>query len=160
MRKKHISPQPLPQATFDILLENSVIPTFDLIIQMPEKKVLIVNRKILPYKTWALPGLRMFRDEEVDNVLTRIAEQEVGLQIDTSSKKIIGQYKGTFPTRQDISTCYAVTPLNPEDLAISDKHFSGYRLIGDASEIPPRMGAMYRHYLNIYFEDVVSKATL
>jgi len=117
--------------------------------------VVVVRRTIAPYENkWALPGLRMFKPESIDDVLARIAEDELGLKVDLGSKRYIGQYVGRFKTeneRQDLSTGYAVCALDGK-LEINDKHFSDYRLIDSPASIPGNIGAMYKHYLGMYFE--------
>ena len=49
-----------PREIFERILKYAVIPTFDLILECRSQGVVLVRRKIAPYKnTWALPGLRM-----------------------------------------------------------------------------------------------------
>ncbi len=101
----------VPRKTFEIILENAVIPTFDLIIDVPEKGVLIARRKIEPYAgKWALPGLRMYKGETINDTLGRIAEDEAGISVNLEQARLVGQFVGKFTTehnRQDLSTCYA-----------------------------------------------------
>ena len=145
-----------PKEVFDQTLEYFVIPTFDLVIDIPEKGVLIVRRKIAPYAgKWALPGLRMYKNESVDETLMRIARQEVGVDIAVNEKILLGQFVGKFKTehdRQDLSSGYAVTALSNEPV-LNDAHFTGKRFINDVSEIPADSGAMYRYYLETYFSN-------
>ncbi len=118
--------------------------------------IILVRRTIAPYKdTWALPGLRMCKPEGIDDTLTRIGLDEVGLQLDLKSKKILDQYVGRFKTehgRQDISTAYVVKALVGQELKLNKSHFSGFQIVHSLSEIPPKTGAMYKHYLKKYFE--------
>ncbi len=68
-----------PRHLFDQILEYCVVPTFDLVIQMPDGQVLLVRRKLAPYANkWALPGLRMFKPESIEDTLFRIAKQRSG----------------------------------------------------------------------------------
>lgn len=143
-----------PKEVFDQTLEYFVIPTFDLVIDVPDKGVLIVRRKIAPYLgKWALPGLRMYKNESIDDTLKRIAEQEAGLAIAVDEKEQLGQFVGKFKTehnRQDLSTGYAVRALSSEPV-LNDAHFTGHRYIEDVNQIPVDSGAMYSHYLKKYF---------
>jgi ADP-ribose pyrophosphatase YjhB (NUDIX family) len=51
-----------PREIFEQILEWSVIPTFDLLIQYGDQGIILVKRKIAPYKDqWALPGLSVCR---------------------------------------------------------------------------------------------------
>jgi ADP-ribose pyrophosphatase YjhB (NUDIX family) len=145
-----------PREVFEQLLEWSVIPTFDLVVELPEGDgVVLVRRTIPPYeKCWALPGLRMFKGEGIDDVISRIAEDELGVQVDVDGKRFLGQYVGRFKTeheRQDLSSGYAVCALS-DHLTINSAHFSGHRIIKKADEAPSSTGAMYRFYLSRYFD--------
>lgn len=143
-----------PREVFEQILEYSVIPTFDLVINVPERGVLLARRRIAPYAgKWALPGLRILKNEIIDDTLSRIAAKETGLEIDLDDKVFLGQYVGMFKTehnRQDLSTGYAVNALN-DNLDLNGDHFFGHRFINAAEEIPESSGAMYKYYLNEYF---------
>jgi ADP-ribose pyrophosphatase YjhB (NUDIX family) len=138
-------------------LEWSVIPTFDLVVELPDDGgVVLVRRTIAPYENcWALPGLRMFKGESIDDVIARIAEDELGVRVDVDRKRFLGQYVGRFKTeheRQDLSSGYVVQALS-SDLRINAAHFSGHRVIKKQDEVPASTGAMYRFYLSEYFDE-------
>lgn len=148
----------LPRELFDDVLEWCVIPTFDLVVELPPHRgVVIVRRTIAPYENkWALPGLRMLKPEGIDDVLIRIAQDELGLDIETESKRYIGQYVGRFKSehqRQDISTGYVVRAL-PGDVSFNRSHFSDCQVIKDDGDIPDNIGAMYKYYLGKYFREL------
>jgi len=140
---------------FEKILEFAVIPTFHHILDFRGKGVIIFGRKIPPYsRQWALPGLRMMKGESISDTLNRIAENEIGTVIDPDKAKIVGQYVGKFRSefkRQDIPTCYAFT-ASAGEVKIDQEHFSGSRYIQGISSIPKNTGAMYRFYLERYFE--------
>ncbi|MDO8513850.1 MAG: NUDIX domain-containing protein [bacterium] len=146
-----------PREIFEQILEWSVIPTFDLIIEYGNQGILLVKRKNAPYKNqWALPGLRMFKGEEIDDVLARIAKNEVGIQIDPKQKHLINQYVGKFSTeykRQDISTGYSIRVDSAQPINLNKEHFFQFRIITSHQQIPSPMGAMYSHYLKEYFSN-------
>lgn len=137
-----------PREIFEQILTWAVIPTFDLVIEIEGQGFLLVKRKISPYKgQWALPGLRMYKGEEINDSLVRIAQQEVGLRLDPNKKVLIGQYVGKFKTeceRQDLSTAYYFKLPSSTEVIINPEHFSSYVL---TREIPKNIGAMYRFYL-------------
>ncbi|SNR66388.1 NUDIX domain-containing protein [Actinomadura mexicana] len=144
-----------PREVFEGILEYAVIPTFDLVVELPEDGgVVLVRRTIAPYQNkWALPGLRMFKPEGIDDVIARIAEDELGLDVDVDGKRFLGQYVGRFKTeheRQDLSTGYVVS-ASSIDIEINADHFSGYQTVKKWGEVPPATGAMYRYYLAKYF---------
>ena len=140
-----------PREVFDQILEYMPIPTFDIVLEYGGQGIVLVRRKIAPYKdVWALPGLRMYKGEDIDDTLQRIAEKELGLAIDTSNKVLLGQFVGKFKTehdRQDISTGYLIRVTGDQEIAINQEHFHAYRV---TREIPENTGAMYRYYLREY----------
>lgn len=141
-----------PKVIFEQILEWMVIPTFDLVIEYGSKGVIIVKRKIPPYKNqWALPGLRMNKGEEIDDTLKRIAKQEVGLDIETKNKRFLGQRVGKFFTeynRQDLSTGYLIHAEDTQKIVLNTQHFTSFKVVRDT---PSNIGAMYKFYLNAYF---------
>lgn len=149
-----------PRDVFDQILQFAVIPTFDLIIRFGDRGVILVRRKIAPYKnTWALPGLRMMKPEGIEQTLIRIAQTEIGVYIDPYSRKFIGQYVGRFRTenqRQDLSTCYAVS-CDSRDVILNREHFSSICFINDKKEIPKNIGSMYRYFLETYYDKYVAE---
>lgn len=145
-----------PKEIFYEILQWSVIPTFDLVIQYGNQGVFIIKRSIAPYKNqWALPGLRMFKPESINDTLKRIAKNELGLKIDPNKKFLLGQYVGKFKTendRQDLSTGYLIEINSGQKLSINLDHFSTFKIINSKKQIPKNIGAMYRYYLELYFD--------
>lgn len=146
-----------PDEAWEIIRRYAVIPAFDPAIEIPGRGILLVRRRLAPYRgLWALPGLRMHRPESVSDTLRRIARDQTGLEIDADTRRFLGQYVGRFRTefqRHDLSTGYHVRATTTE-LRINTSHFSGHRLITSASKIPTNTAAMYRFYLNEYFRTV------
>lgn len=144
-----------PREAFETILEWAVIPTFDLVISYGDEGVIMVKRKIAPYKdVWALPGLRMFKPELIDDTLRRIGRSELGLEIDPSERQFLGQYVGRFKTeyaRQDLSTGYHVHVDSSQKIELNSDHFSSVQV---TTKVPERMGAMYRYYLERYWSSV------
>lgn len=143
-------PKYAPREVFEQILEWAAIPTFDLLLEIEDTGYILVKRKIAPYQNqWALPGLRMFKGESIEDVLLRIGKNEVGLDITPylASKEIIGQFVGLFKTeheRQDISTGYHIVLPKSTEVNINSDHFSQYRISYD---IPKPVGAMYKYYI-------------
>ena len=142
-----------PREVFEQILEYAVIPTFDLVIQYGDEGVVIVRRKIAPYKDkWAFPGLRMFKPESIEDTLSRIANDELGLGVDPRARVFLGQYVGRFSTehgRQDLSTGYLLKVSAEQVIRLNASHFHSYRL---TTTVPSGMGAMYGFYLRRYME--------
>ena len=144
-----------PKEVFEQILRWAVIPTFDLVIEYGDQGVILVKRTIAPYQNqWALPGLRMFKSESINDTLKRIAQQELGLEIDAENKEFLAQFVGKFKTeqdRQDISSGYVVKVSDGQELKFNKEHFSAMILISSVEEIPQNIGAMYKFYLTKYF---------
>ncbi len=145
------TPKFAPREVFETILEWSVLPTFDLLLEYGDQGVVVLKRTIEPYKNvWALPGLRMYKGESIDDTLMRIAQQELGIKIDPIERIFIGQYVGKFKTefnRQDISTCYLIKLKGIEKLAYNPDHFSDMMF---TKKPVTSMGAMYKYYLEQY----------
>lgn len=143
-----------PRVIFEKILEWAVMPCFDLVINYNGQGIIVVKRKIVPYKNvWALPGLRMYKGEEIEDTLKRIAKQELGLRIDPSQRIFLGQYVGKFQTehhRQDLSTGYYIR-VNNQKIILNKDHFSGYKIV---RKIPQRMGAMYKFHISQYLKKI------
>lgn len=143
-----------PDEVFESILQYSVVPTFDLILESVEG-ILLVRRRISPYNgLWALPGLRIFRGESVAECLARIAFDEVGLRINSARGTFVNQATVEFRTdsqRQDLSTCYAFE-LEIDNVVLNDDHLSSWMFIRDVAEIPATTGGLYKEHLNRYFE--------
>ena len=95
----------------------------------------------------------MFKPENIEDTLVRIASQEVGLKINPNERIYLGQYVGKFKTemeRQDISTGFLVKSETPE-VILNEDHFHSFKLISSVDEIPSNIGAMYSFYLKNYF---------
>ncbi len=141
-----------PRDAFDVVLKWAVIPTFDLVLSYGDQGVIVVRRRISPYKgLWALPGLRMFKPESIDDVIRRIAKDEVGLGVNPERREFLGQYVGRFRTehgRQDLSTGYHLRVDPAQQVQLNDAHFTQWRLV---DSIPRTMGAMYRYYLRQHY---------
>ena len=148
-------PNYAPKEVFEQILKWAVIPTFDLGIEHGNKGVILVKRTIAPYQNqWALPGLRMFKGENINDTLKRIAQQELKIEINLDNKQFLAQFVGKFKTeqdRQDISSGYVVKVNEEQELKLNPEHFSAMMLVNSIDEIPKNIGAMYKFYLTKYF---------
>jgi ADP-ribose pyrophosphatase YjhB (NUDIX family) len=141
-----------PLREFETILEWSVIPTFDLVIEYGDLGVIVCRRRIAPYQgVWALPGLRMLKPEGIEDTIARIGRDELGLDLDPADGVFLGQYVGRFRTehhRQDLSTAFALRVSASQELKPNRKHFSS---VSTVKSTPARTGAMYKHYLELYW---------
>ncbi len=82
---------------FEEHLRYFPIPTFDLLVQLPDHDngIVIARRRIAPYAgKWALPGLRMWKGESIDDTLRRIARTELGIEVNTADKQLNRTVRG------------------------------------------------------------------
>lgn len=151
MKRREQNLRYAPREIFEQILEYAVIPTFDLIIEYGGMGIIIVRRRIAPYRgQWAFPGLRIIKGETIDDVLCRIARQELGLTIDPENRIFLGQETAKFRTergRQDISTGYFIRVPVDQVVRLNREHFSGWRI---AREIPNNMGGIYKFFFRQY----------
>jgi ADP-ribose pyrophosphatase YjhB (NUDIX family) len=121
-----------------------------------------IAKRIAPYKnTWALPGLRKMKPKGIEDMFARIARNEIGITIDSTNRRFIGQYVGRFKTEQnwqDLSTCYAVFS-DAQIPAINHEHFSGHCFIKAKEDIPAKTRAMYTSFLNLFFTQMYFNLT-
>jgi ADP-ribose pyrophosphatase YjhB (NUDIX family) len=140
-----------PREVFEQILEWTVVPTFDLVLSYGDEGIIVARRRIAPYKgVWAFPGLRMFKPEGIDDTLRRIAVTELGLEIDVTRKRFLGQFVGRFRSehqRQDLSTGYHIPVDDSQPLRPNPAHFSSVKVV---RRPPSPMGAMYRFYFERY----------
>lgn len=144
-----------PREIFEDILEYAVIPTFDLVVALPDGGVILVKRTIAPYaNTWALPGLRMMKPESIEDTVERIAASELGVKVDAKHRVFLGQYVGRFRTeheRQDLSTGFLVEAKGANRPRPNPRHFSDMKTAYSIADVPTKTGAMYRYYLEQYF---------
>jgi ADP-ribose pyrophosphatase YjhB (NUDIX family) len=143
-----------PDEAFAVMLRYGIIPTFDLILHNPDG-VLLVKRRISPYANmWALPGLRILKDETIEDCLERIARDEVGVKIDGTAARFVSQRVERFTSdygRQDLSSCYAIR-IGAEVVKVNEDHLSDWTFAPDLGSLPANMGELYRQHLSCYFK--------
>jgi ADP-ribose pyrophosphatase YjhB (NUDIX family) len=159
-------PELLSREAFDRLKGDGIMVTLDLACRFAPNdstleragKFLMLRRIISPYDgELALPGLRMHKgDETIAGVLSRIALQELGLDVEGCPAQFITQETVIFQgDRQDMSTAYMVELPIDCLIAPNKGHFDGETwFIGSPDEIPNDTGALYRNILLSAFDDM------
>jgi ADP-ribose pyrophosphatase YjhB (NUDIX family) len=97
----------LSEERWNEMVRSMPIPCVDVIVEK-DAKVLLGFRVIVPYKNvWALPGGRIFKNENPEDAVRRNLN-EVGISADI--KKLVGVFSVRFPNhpqkRHDIALCY------------------------------------------------------
>ena len=146
-----------PREVFEQLLEWSVIPTFDLVVELPEGDgVVLVRRTIAPYflrTAGHFPACECsrVRGSTMSSTGSPKMSWAYGLML-TPSGSWDNTSGGSRPnTNARTSSGYVVRAFSGE-LRINPAHFSGHRIIKKAEEVPTSTGAMYRFYLSRYFD--------
>ena len=111
--RKNKTPCPHCGATFSG--HNGPACTVDVVIAVPEKGVVLVERRFPP-PGWALPGGFVERGETLEQAAVREAFEETGLRIQL--KELLGIYSD--PARDvrghTVSTVFVALAENPEEL--------------------------------------------
>lgn len=139
-----------PEEVWEATKEWFPISTIDLVIQYGNQGVIIVRRKLAPYKdVWAFPGLRVLRGETDEEAIKRIARDELGLEVNPTTAEELGSFNVEFGTRQDISRAFILQVSADQELKPNSNHFSEIVVI-PPGESPQPMGEMYGHFLALY----------
>ena len=119
------------------------IPCVDVICVNDKKEILYGWRIIPPYKNvWALVGGRIFRDEKPTDAVRRNLKAH-GIEADELIMN--GVFSANFGWRHDISISYVATKsTEPKRLGSEFSRFDW------RSEVPSRIGAMYRRMIEAY----------
>jgi ADP-ribose pyrophosphatase YjhB (NUDIX family) len=126
------------------------ISCIDSVIEYGDKGVIMVRRKLEPYKDmWALPGLRLLRGETDKEAIKRIVRDELGLEVDPSTAEELGSFNAEFGTRQDISRAFILRVSADQEIKPNSSHFSEVVIVPPA-ESPQPMGEMYQYFLSLY----------
>jgi 8-oxo-dGTP diphosphatase len=100
---------------------HKLIMAADLIIQYPDGRIILIQRKNDPYKgAWALPGGMVEENETVEDAGIREAEEETGVKI--KIKRLVGVYSkpDRDPRGRVVSVCYLAKPLSGDPKAADD----------------------------------------
>jgi ADP-ribose pyrophosphatase YjhB (NUDIX family) len=84
------------------------IPTVDIIIKIPHKGIVLIERKNPPYG-WAMPGGFVDYNESLETAAKREAWEETSLEIDLDGQFYTYSEPGRDPRCHTISTVYLAT---------------------------------------------------
>jgi len=95
------------------IIKATPLVSIDLIIRNPSEKVLLGKRVNRPAKDyWFVPGGRIIKNETIGHALKRISKTEVGLDLSTEARRLLGAYdhiyEDNFLNRNGINTHYVV----------------------------------------------------
>ena len=123
----------LPLEKFELIVESTPLVSIDLVVQAPDKKILLgkrVNRPAQGY--WFVPGGRILKDESVKLTFKRLLDIELAIRPEDISYRSMGIYQHFYPDNfsgDTFSTHYVVlayeisllnTPFSLPDIQHSD----------------------------------------
>ena len=121
---------------FSSVIKNTPLISIDLIVKNSKEEVLLGKRINEPAKgSWFVPGGRIFKDETLDEAFSRIAREELGLDLQRDKSKFYGIYEHFYENSvfsDDFGTHYVVLAhefITNDDLRLNDQH-EEYRWFG------------------------------
>ena len=94
-------------------------PTVDIIIHLPGKGVVLIQRKNPP-PGWALPGGFVDYGESAEQAAIREAKEETGLEVELLTLFGVYSKPDRDPRGHTLSVVYTAQALNPSSLAAGD----------------------------------------
>lgn len=102
----------LSKEVFSSVVENTPLISIDLIVQNESNQVLLGKRVNEPaFGFWFVPGGRIFKDESLDIAFSRIAQEELNIDIKRSDGMFDTTYEHFYDNNvfnNDFSTHYIV----------------------------------------------------
>jgi len=97
-----------PNCGGEIETFKNPVPTVDIIIEIPDKGIVLIERKNQPFG-WALPGGFVDYGESLEDAAKREAQEETSLVIDLDGQFHTYSEPGRDPRHHTISTVYRAT---------------------------------------------------
>jgi ADP-ribose pyrophosphatase YjhB (NUDIX family) len=97
-----------PNCGGEIETFKNPVPTVDIIIEVPNKGIILIERKNPPFG-WALPGGFVDYNESLEDAAKREAREETSLVIDLDGQFHTYSEPGRDPRHHTISTVYLAT---------------------------------------------------
>ncbi|MDB5985089.1 MAG: hypothetical protein JWR16_142 [Nevskia sp.] len=103
----------LPAADWLAVVRNAPLVSIDLILVDPAERILLGWRNNEPARnTWFVPGGAIRKSERLDDAFRRIAQTELGLQLERRQAQLLGVYEhfydSNFAGATDVGTHYVV----------------------------------------------------
>lgn len=126
----------IDEKIYKIIVEDSIIPTCDIICLTKDKEILLCLRNNEPLKwIYYIPGWRRYKGERIIDSVKRKADEELWLQVDDSRLSFLGVYDDIYSNSafEWISThCEAITfvyEINDDEIKNIkvDKQHSDFR---------------------------------
>ncbi|WRV97529.1 GDP-mannose mannosyl hydrolase [Grimontia sp. NTOU-MAR1] len=125
----------LDNETFNTVIQHTPLVSIDLVIKDPKQKVLLGKRTNRPAKDhWFVPGGRVRKDESLSDAFSRIANNELSLDLSMHDAKRLGFFEHFYQDSmfsENSSTHYVVlafeVTLTEQPNALPKEQHSDYR---------------------------------
>jgi len=147
----------VPHEQFIEHLKLFPMPCIDLLVDVKGNGIVWGRRLNPPMKGMlATFGVRvLMTDNSWEELLKRVAKEEIGLDIDPKSCVFVGQQLVRFDQekdgieRLDLTTCWAITVESSTRLTPNPRNYDKLVI---SSEIPDQAGEMYQRFVRQYFQ--------
>lgn len=111
--------KPCPHCAQPLILYSNPVPTVDILIALPGRGVVLVQRRNPPLG-WAIPGGFIDYGESAEQAAMREALEETGLEVELTG--LFGVYSDPQrdPRQHTISTIFTAQARDPEQLRAGD----------------------------------------
>jgi len=143
--------EPIPEDRFAICQRNLPEACIEVFLEHGDG-VLLARRSNEPAKgEWFTPGARLYKGEELIDAAHRVAEEELGVEIELAGR--LGVYSHFWDTsavagvetRHTVNIVYRASPVRPDfEITLDDQHDT-YRFVTTAT---PELHPYMRHYLD------------
>ncbi len=111
--------KPCPKCGEEIVYYRNPVPTVDIIIQIPGKGVVLIERKNEPYG-WAIPGGFIDYGEQAEAAAIREAKEETGLDVVLTDLLGVFSKPNRDPRQHTLSVVYIAVPVDSRALTAGD----------------------------------------
>lgn len=114
----------IPDDLYQTILQVMPRCCADVVVRCGDE-VLLLKRRIEPLKDfWALPGGTIYKGETLKGAAARVAEEELGIKIDTAELRLIGvaNFEGGIYGRHDICLTYIADLPQKLEIKINYQH--------------------------------------
>ncbi|MDZ7759363.1 MAG: NUDIX hydrolase [Desulfovermiculus sp.] len=108
-----------PKCGGEVPVYRNPIPTVDVVISIPERGVVLVERRNPPFG-WALPGGFVDYGESVEQAAIREAKEETGLDVHLHGMFGVYSSPDRDPRQHNMSVVFMAEALDPDQLKAGD----------------------------------------
>lgn len=142
----------IPGETFSEFIQSMPQCCVEIVVST-DNGVLLAKRANAPVKdSWFWPGSRLYKGESLENAPHRVADEELGIDVDIVEQLGIHEHvwetsaEAGRPSRHTVNIVYLVEPADPDfEISLDDQHTTT-RFVESVDE-------SYHEYVREYFAD-------